>query len=197
MEELLVAPARLLEMQKHKKGQDAGLSTKFALRDIAVLETIYSCGLRISELCGLCVDDIDGSEQVVRVRGKGKKERLVPIGQPALKAIENYWNTLLKAPAGSHPVFCSDTKKAGPLSPLQLSRRLKNYLRDLPGWDRSYCISTSQLCDAPAGCRCGLAQRAGIAWSCASYLDASLHPCLDGAFEKGLRRGASAGVEKN
>ncbi len=45
-----------------------------------------------------------------------------------MKAIENYWNTLLKAPAGAHPVFFSDTKKAGPLSPLQLSRRLKNYL---------------------------------------------------------------------
>ncbi len=128
MEELLVAPARLLEMQKHKKGPGRPVSAQVCLRDIAVLETIYSCGLRISELCGLRADDIDGSEQVVRVRGKGKKERLVPIGRPALAAIEHYWNTLLKAPAGSHPVFCSDTKKAGPLSPLQLSRRLKNYL---------------------------------------------------------------------
>ena len=129
MEELLVAPARLLEMQKQKKGPGRPVSAQVCLRDIAVLETIYSCGLRISELCGLRADDIDGSEQVVRVRGKGKKERLVPIGRPALTAIGNYWNTLPKAPTGSHPVFCSDTKKAGSLSPLQLSRRLKNYLR--------------------------------------------------------------------
>jgi integrase/recombinase XerC len=128
MEALLVAPAKLLEMQKQKKGPGRPVSAQVCLRDIAVLETIYSCGLRISELCGLRADDIDESEQVVRVRGKGKKERLVPIGRPALTAIENYWNTLLKVPVGLHPVFCSDTKKAGPLSPLQLSRRLKNYL---------------------------------------------------------------------
>jgi integrase/recombinase XerC len=128
MEDMLVAPAKLLETQKQKKGPGRPISAQVCLRDIAVLETIYSCGLRISELCGLRVDDIDWSEQIVRVRGKGKKERLVPIGQPALKAIENYWQTSLEAPAGLNPVFCSDTKKAGPLSPLQLSRRLKNYL---------------------------------------------------------------------
>ena len=74
------------------------------------------------------MDDIDWSEQIVRVRGKGKKERLVPIGQPALKAIQDYWGILLAAPMGAQPVFRADTEKAGPLSPLQLSRRLKNYL---------------------------------------------------------------------
>jgi len=52
---------------------------------VAVLETIYSCGLRISELCGLVAQDIDWNERVVRVRGKGKKERLVPIGETALE----------------------------------------------------------------------------------------------------------------
>jgi integrase/recombinase XerC len=128
MEALLLAPAKFLETQKLKMGPGRPISAEVCLRDIAVLETIYSCGLRVSELCGLRVEDIDGSEQIVRVRGKGKKERLVPIGQPALTAIENYWNTLAAAPAGFSPVFCSDTKKAGPLSPLQLSRRLKNYL---------------------------------------------------------------------
>ena len=128
MEALLVAPAKLLETQKQKQGPGRPISAQVCLRDIAVLETIYSCGLRISELCGLRVGDIDRSEQTVCVRGKGKKERLVPIGRPALTAIENYWRTLLEAPAGLDPVFCSDTKKAGPLSPLQLSRRLKKYL---------------------------------------------------------------------
>jgi integrase/recombinase XerC len=95
---------------------------------MAVLETIYSCGLRISELCGLCVEDIDWSGQLVRVRGKGKKERLVPIGQPALTAIENYWNSLSSPPTAVQPVFLTDTQKAAPLRPLQLSRRLKQYL---------------------------------------------------------------------
>jgi integrase/recombinase XerC len=128
MEDLLVAPAKLLAAQTEKKGPGRPLSQEACLRDIAVLETIYSCGLRVSELCGLRVDDIDWSEQIIRVRGKGKKERLVPIGQPALKSIQDYWAVLLTAPLGVQPVFRADTKKAGPISPLQLSRRLKNYL---------------------------------------------------------------------
>jgi len=128
MEALLVAPAKLFEMQKGTKGPGRPLSAEVCLRDIAVLETIYSCGLRISELCGMRFEDIDWSEQIVRVRGKGKKERLVHIGQPALAAIQNYWNAVSEPPAGLSPVFRSDTKKAGPLSPLQLSRRLKTYL---------------------------------------------------------------------
>jgi integrase/recombinase XerC len=98
------------------------------LRDVAVLETIYSCGLRVSELCGLRVDDIDWSEQIVRVRGKGRKERLVPIGRPALMAIQDYWNTFRQPPGGASPVFFAETKKSAPLRPVQLSRRLKNYL---------------------------------------------------------------------
>jgi integrase/recombinase XerC len=128
MEDLLVAPVKLLESQKQKQGPGRPISPEVCLRDVAVLETIYSCGLRISELCGLRVEDIDFAEQLVRVRGKGKKERLVPIGEPALKAIENYRASLLEPPAGPHSVFRADTRKAAPLSPLQLSRRLKNYL---------------------------------------------------------------------
>jgi len=128
MEDLLAAPARLLETQKQKKGPGRPISAEVCRRDVAVLETIYSCGLRISELCGLRVEDIDFGEQIVRVRGKGKKERLVPVGEPALKAIQHYWAQLLEPPAGPQPVFRADTRKAAPLSPLQLSRRLKNYL---------------------------------------------------------------------
>ncbi len=128
MLDLLASPLKLLETQKQKKGPGRPLSGEVCLRDVAVLETIYSCGLRISELCGLRVDDIDWSEQIVRVRGKGRKERLVPIGGPALKAIQVYWTALLESPTGVQSVFRADTNKAGPLSPLQLSRRLKNYL---------------------------------------------------------------------
>lgn len=128
MADLLAAPAKLLAAQKEKKGPGRPLSAEACLRDIAVLETIYSCGLRVSELCGLRVDEIDFSEQIIRVRGKGKKERLVPIGAEALAAIQSYWDSLLQPPVGVQPVFRADTKKAAPLSPLQLSRRLKNYL---------------------------------------------------------------------
>ena len=128
MEDLLVAPARLLELQKQRPGAGRPVSAEVCWRDVAVLETIYSCGLRISELCGLRVEDLDFPEQLVRVRGKGKKERLVPVGAPALQAIQNYWALLLAPPVGLQPVFRADTRKVAPLSPLQLSRRLKKYL---------------------------------------------------------------------
>lgn len=128
MEALLLAPARLLETQKQKKGAGRPISAEVCARDVAVLETIYSCGLRVSELCGLRVGDIDFSEQLVRVLGKGKKERLVPIGVPALQAIKLYWAGLRAPPVDLQPVFRADTLKAAPLSPLQLGRRLKNYL---------------------------------------------------------------------
>ncbi len=135
MEALLVAPFELLKIQKEKK-VGRPVSQIAALRDVAVLETIYSCGLRVSELCGLRVDDVDWSEQIMRVRGKGKKERLVPVGKPALMAIQDYWNTFKQPPGGASPIFFTETKKRAPLSPLQLSRRLKKYL-SIAGLDPS------------------------------------------------------------
>ena len=60
------------------------------LRDGAILETMYSAGLRVSELVGLCDGDLDFDEQIARVRGKGRKERISPLGSFALKAIREY-----------------------------------------------------------------------------------------------------------
>ena len=57
------------------------------LRDRAVLELLYATGARVSELCGLDVDDLDESRQTVRLLGKGNKERTVPLGRPALDAV--------------------------------------------------------------------------------------------------------------
>ena len=127
MVDLLGAPLKLLHSHR-EPGVGRPLSTGACLRDVAVLETIYSCGLRISELCGLRAEDLDWNALRVRVRGKGKKERLVPVGEPALQAIKNYWHTLKQPPSGEAPVFFAETKKAGPLQPVQLSRRLKRYL---------------------------------------------------------------------
>jgi integrase/recombinase XerD len=61
-----------------------------ALRDRALLELMYACGLRASESIGLQLMDVDIQEGVLRARGKGSKERLVPIGQAALKALRMY-----------------------------------------------------------------------------------------------------------
>jgi integrase/recombinase XerC len=60
------------------------------LRDRAVLETLYSTGVRASELAGINRDDIQRHDRLIRVRGKGRKERIIPIGRPALNAIDAY-----------------------------------------------------------------------------------------------------------
>ncbi|MEZ6124677.1 MAG: tyrosine recombinase XerC [Planctomycetaceae bacterium] len=60
------------------------------LRDRAILETIYSGGLRVAELVGLNVGDLDRSAGIVRVRGKGRKERIAPVGSFALKALDRW-----------------------------------------------------------------------------------------------------------
>jgi integrase/recombinase XerC len=59
-------------------------------RDRAMMETMYSTGVRVSELVGLNLDDVDFLSEVIHIRGKGKKERICPIGSRALQAIQNY-----------------------------------------------------------------------------------------------------------
>ncbi len=59
-------------------------------RDRAVLELLYSSGLRVSELSGLNLDDINIKEALVKIRGKGRKERIVPVGSKAIDAIKSY-----------------------------------------------------------------------------------------------------------
>ena len=127
MIDLLKAPLAALT---RKKSKSAGrpISIVACYRDIAILETIYSCGLRISEMVGLRAEDVNGAEQIIRVRGKGKKERLLPISKTALQAIRHYWTFLPEQPSGTSPVFLSETKKRSPMNPTMLQRRLKSYL---------------------------------------------------------------------
>lgn len=61
-----------------------------AIRDLAIVEILYASGARVSELCGLNLTDIDFDRGTIRVIGKGNKERVAPIGRPAIKAIENW-----------------------------------------------------------------------------------------------------------
>ena len=64
--------------------------TLYGLRSRAIFETLYSSGIRVSELAGMNVFDVDFTKQVIRVLGKGNKERIVPVGKKALTAISDY-----------------------------------------------------------------------------------------------------------
>ena len=63
-----------------------------AIRNVAIVELLYSTGIRVSELCGLDLEDIDRARNTIRVFGKGRKERTVPLGAPALKALDAWIN---------------------------------------------------------------------------------------------------------
>jgi site-specific recombinase XerD len=122
---LAKAPAE--EMARAANDKEADTTVYF--RDAAILEVIYSCGLRVSELCGLRAGDLDWLGELVRVRGKGKKERLIPIGLPALDGIRAYWDHAKYSPEPEMPVFYRSEKKVVALSPRTIQLRLKRYLR--------------------------------------------------------------------
>jgi integrase/recombinase XerC len=104
------------------------VDSSVASRDTAVLELIYSCGLRISELCGLRVADLDRPQALARIRGKGRKERIVPVGSHALRALEAYWTELDRAPGAEDPVFWRGRDDPRPVPARTLQHRLKTYL---------------------------------------------------------------------
>jgi len=125
MTDLLEAP---LKLPIASKGPKRSAGEALCRRDVAILETIYSCGLRISELCGLQAQDIDFASKSVRARGKGKKERVIPIGDPALEAIRAYWQLLPQRPSGDSPAFLARATSLRTVSPRGLQLRLKKYL---------------------------------------------------------------------
>ncbi len=98
------------------------------LRDRAVLETLYSTGIRASELIGINHDDIDRSDRLIRIRGKGRKERVVPIGQTALDAIEAYLR-MRSDPPPSAAVFTGSAGKR--LTARTVQRILEKYRKIL------------------------------------------------------------------
>ena len=97
------------------------------LRDRALLETLYSTGIRVSELVGLHLEDVDEISGTVMVRGKGKKERLCPIGKTALKAIHAYVERRPKKLRAPYAVFVS--QKGTRLTVRQVDRLLVRYVR--------------------------------------------------------------------
>jgi integrase/recombinase XerC len=107
-------------------------STPAAVRDRAILETLYSAGLRVSELVGLNDGDIDSAAGIVRIRGKGKKERLAPIGSYADRALEKWLSVRTlssrEKTGREAPVF---TNKFGMrLTARSVARMLEKYINE-------------------------------------------------------------------
>jgi integrase/recombinase XerD len=100
------------------------------LRDRGMLELLYATGLRVSELCNLTVADVNFEVGVLRTMGKGNKQRIVPVGQPALQAVELYLRTgrpaLLKGRASR---FLFVTARGGPLTRQAFWKQLAGYGR--------------------------------------------------------------------
>lgn len=133
VERLLNAP-RLAGAQRQaaKPAHDRLWREYCITRDTAILEVLYSAGIRVSELTALNADSLDLLSGVIKVRGKGKKERLCPLGTPANKALQAL--LALPAPAvlkasgsrGARPVFLS--RRGGRLTPRSVERLFKEYL---------------------------------------------------------------------
>ena len=116
IEELLAAPLKAApEKQAPKWMQD---------RDVAILELFYSSGLRLSELTALDVADVDLYTESVRVFGKGRKERVCPVGIPTLEAIQRY-RAVAKVHSG--PLFINKSRKR--ISARSVWLTLRRYLR--------------------------------------------------------------------
>lgn len=104
----------------------AATGERSALRDLAMLELFYSSGLRLSELAGLNLDDLDLLSDQVRVRGKGRKERIVPVGSRAVRVLRRYLETrqelLGRSGADRRALFLN--ARGGRLSPRSVQRAM-------------------------------------------------------------------------
>ncbi|MCD4813041.1 tyrosine recombinase XerC [bacterium] len=96
-------------------------------RDAAILETFYSTGMRLSELTGLTASAIDFSGGLVRVLGKRRKERIIPLGNPAMKALRVYLQA--EKPAGDNKIFRN--ARGGALTPRSIERIVGKYIRQV------------------------------------------------------------------
>ena len=119
-------------------GKGAGGEGLLLRRDRALLELLYAAGLRVSELTGLNLEDMEQKERMLRVRGKGNKERIVPYGTKAQEALEKYWparEQLLKQTNGANrngdpltqAVFLNYTGRR--LTQRSVGRIVKKYVR--------------------------------------------------------------------
>jgi integrase/recombinase XerC len=103
-------------------------TTEMGLRDAAILEVTYSAGLRVSELVGMNDSDIDFEEGVVRIRGKGRKERLGALGRYAIDSLHFYFVKRRPTPQGAKETATFRNKFGGRLTTRSVARMLEKYI---------------------------------------------------------------------
>ena len=106
------------------------LDTHIGIRDRAVLELFYSTGMRLSELVNMNIGDFEINKKLIRVIGKGNKERMIPYGRTAESAIKNYLkirNISLKPAFANKPLFVNSSEKR--ISKRTIQRRMNNYIK--------------------------------------------------------------------
>ena len=106
------------------------LDTHIGIRDRAVLELFYSTGMRLSELVNMNIGDFEINKKLIRVIGKGNKERMIPYGRNAESAIKNYLkirNLSLKPAFANKPLFVNSSEKR--ISKRTIQRRMNNYIK--------------------------------------------------------------------
>jgi integrase/recombinase XerC len=111
-----------------------GPEQELALRDAAIMELLYATGIRVSELCGLDVDDLDEGRNTVRVLGKGARERTVPVGLPAMRAVAAWKRTgrpRLAVPGSGPALFLGARGRR--LDPRTARRVVHTWLAAVPG----------------------------------------------------------------
>ena len=131
---LLEAPKSMFQSRQEGKAGASDKTEKYAaVRDTAILEVLYSTGGRVGEIAGLRLADIDLMSGVIKVRGKGMKERICPLGEPARKALVELTeiNALtqaadVKSRGGSGVIFMNPQGRA--LTPRTMERLMKKYL---------------------------------------------------------------------
>ena len=103
-----------------------------AQRDVAIVEVLYAGGIRVGELCSLDASSVDADRQVLRVHGKGDKERTVPVGDPALRALAAWCSVreLIAAPAAGAALFVGD--RGGRIDPRVVRRLVHRALASVP-----------------------------------------------------------------
>jgi site-specific recombinase XerD len=122
-------PAFLDESQMARLLQAPATTKWQGLRDRALLETLYSTGMRVGELVGLNLQDVDHISGTAIVRGKGKKERLCPIGETALASIRSYLAKRPKKLVVPYALFVS--QKGTRLTVRQVDRLMVQYVRQV------------------------------------------------------------------